>query len=211
MPRSPYPLSWPDGWPRTRHRERSNFDLGRGFPAARDGAFYQLSMMHASHVVITSNLPTNASGKPYTSSQGNIPDPGIAVWWVQRGEERVIACDRWLSATENMRAIEKSLEAMRGLSRWGATQIVERAFAGFAALPPPSGPEIIPTPKLEHWRDIFDMRGPVEGMSKRDQIAVVRARHRDRIKAAHPDAGGSEIEAMKLNAALDVAIAELSK
>ena len=213
MPRSPYPLSWPDGWPRTERykRDRSAFDIDRGFNAARDGALHCLHLMRGvSHVVITSNLPVNTRGLPYTTNQGNIDDPGIAVWWVQKGEERVIACDRWLSATENMRAIDKSLEALRGLDRWGATQIVERAFAGFAALPPGSGTEIIPDPPAStHWRDVLGLRD-VDRLSKAHQLIIVRANYRELIARAHPDRGGTHEQAAALGAALAAAEKELT-
>jgi hypothetical protein len=215
-------LSWPDGWPRTKHRERSDFHIDRGFNAARDGAFYQLGRMrNVSHVVITSNLPVTASGKPYTTNQGNIADPGIAVWWIDKGQERVIACDRWLAATENMRAIEKSLEAMRGLDRWGATQIVERAFAGFAALPPPSGPEAPPpsySDQVRNWREVFSIDPAVErglgpyqkgSPAAADLFAIVKRRHRELIRGQHPDVGGDAEAAAFLNASLAAAEAEL--
>lgn len=221
MPRPPFPLSWPEGVARTKHRGRSAFDLGRGFNAARDGALYQLDLMRGvSHVVITSNLPTNTRGLPHSSSQGHIADPGIAVWWVRKGKEHVIACDRWLSTTENMRAIEKSLEALRGLDRWGANEIVDRAFAGFAALPPPSGPEITPSaPKPPRtWREVFSIDPAIErglgayqkgSPAAADLFAIVKRRHRELIRGAHPDVGGSTDEATALNEALAAAEKEL--
>lgn len=132
MKRSPFPLQWPEGWARTRSRYRSDFDKSRGFNKARDGTLHQLELMGATQIVITSNLPTNAKSLPHSASAGQPPDPGIAVWWVKTGKERVMACDRWSTVVENMHAIELSIGAMRGLERWGASEVVERAFAGFA-------------------------------------------------------------------------------
>ena len=121
MARSPFPIDWPDGWARTKWRRNSGFDKKRGFNAARDGALRELRLMSSRHVVITSNLPTNSKGLPHSASSGQLSDPGIAVWWVDtKGNERVMACDRYHTAVENMHAIELSLAALRGLERWGA-------------------------------------------------------------------------------------------
>jgi hypothetical protein len=215
MTRSPFPLQWPDGVARTRFRDNSRFDKGRGFNAARDGALYELERFNASHVVITSNLPTTARGLPHATSAGHLPDPGIAVWWIKRGREHVIACDRWTTVTENMRAIERTLEALRGVERWGTKEMVETAFAGFAALPPGSGTDAYMAPEQKRdltWHEIFNVsHEPWKNLPKADLLAVVRARHRDMIKAAHPDRGGNTGDAAALNAALDAAERDLKE
>lgn len=214
MARSPYPLQWPPNVPRTRYRDRSNFDRNRGFATARDGVLHQLELMRVSHVVITSNLPLRANGIPYSAGPGAISDPGISVWWVKGGVEHAIACDRWNSCVENMRAIEKTLEAIRGISRWGSAEMVDRAFAGFAALPPGTGEEsgVSFVPEERTWRQIFGLDiEPWASLPAPDLLAVVKARHRDEIKKAHPDRGGSVEQAAIINAALAAAEKELTK
>lgn len=214
MARSPYPLDWPPNVPRTRYRDASAFDKNRGFTTARDGVYKQLDLMPgASHVVITSNLPLRSNGRPYSAGPGMIDDPGIAVWWVKKGTEHAIACDRWRSCVENMRAIEKTLEAIRGIARWGSAEMVDRAFAGFAALPAGSGAEhgvapAAPPPKT--WRQVFGLDiPPWTDLPAPDLVAIVKSRHRDMIKQAHPDHGGAVDEAAQLNAALAAALKEL--
>jgi hypothetical protein len=216
MSRAPYPIDWPAGWARTSYRRSSDFDKKRGFNAARDGTLRELRLMHVRHVVITSNLPTNSKGLPHSASSGQLSDPGISVWWVDRkGNERVMACDRYCTAVENMHAIELSLAAIRGLERWGATEIVERAFAGFAALPPGSTNGTYTasaTPKKKTWREVFGISAAITnsmGLEPTDVLAVVKTRHRDAIKDAHPDAGGNHELAAELNAALAEAEKEL--
>lgn len=212
MARSPYPLDWPPNVPRTRYRETSAFAKGRGFTAARDGVYKQLDMMRVSHVVITSNLPLRANGVPYSAGPGAISDPGIAVWWVKKGTEHAIACDRWKTCVENMRAIEKTLEAIRGIARWGSAEMVDRAFAGFAALPPGSGTEsgVAFVPESRTWRQIFGLDiEPWTSLPPADLLAIARTRHREQIKKAHPDRGGKLEDAVLLNAALEAAEAEL--
>lgn len=154
MTRLPHPLQWPDGWERTPNdqRERSQFSsrakwnhpqygettyhLPVSLVEATDAVLDELVRLGANNITITSNLPTKPNGLPY--ADGRAEDPGIAVWWTLDGLEQVIACDRWERPAENMRAIAKTIDAIRGMARWGSSAIIARAFAGFAALPPSS-------------------------------------------------------------------------
>jgi hypothetical protein len=101
-----------------------------------------------------------------------------------------------------------SVGAMRGLDRWGAGDVVSRAFAGFNALPPGSGDESIPAaPKKRPWRDVIGGAWPP--LDQAELLVLARSRHRTAIKTAHPDAGGSHELAAELNAALAEAEREL--
>lgn len=213
--REPFPLAWPDGWKRTRLglQERSKFGPRQSgqvpFSYARQELLDELGRLGAANVVITSNLPTRRDGLPY-AVDGRTDDPGIAVWFVLAGQERVFACDKWRSPAENMTAIARSIEALRGLDRWGAGDVVTRAFAGFNALPPGSGDENIPPPpKKRTWREVFSIAPALEELSPNELLALIYARHSTAIKRAHPDAGGSHDEAAELNAARAEAEAEL--
>lgn len=209
--RQPFPLQWPEGWKRSTWRQQSGFDKQRGFNKARDGMIHQLELMGARHIVITSNLPTNSKGLPHAASAGRLNDPGIAAWWVKNGTERVMACDRWYTAVENMHAIELSVGAMRGLDRWGASEIVERAFAGFAALPPgpTNGAYATSAPQPQTWREIFGVTA-FETLGPADLLAIVKSRYRKMISEAHPDTGGDHANAAELNIAISAAEKELA-
>ena len=213
--RKPFPLQWPEGWKRatTRYGKGTGYNQAKFeavFTRDRDSVIRQLKM-RGSQVVITSDLPTRSDGLPYASSTCN--DPGIAVYWVEKGRERVIACDRWRKIDLNLRAIEMSIEAMRGLDRWGASEMVERAFAGFAALPAAGGTSVespeVAAVVIRSWQGVFEVQPLVDILSPVDLLAVVRARHRDMIKKHHPDLGGDAEIAIELNAALAAAEQEL--
>lgn len=214
--RRPYPLQWPPGQKRTKSADRRHSKFGavargsysREPPSAYEAAkelLHELKLLGAGWVVITSQLPTRNDGLPY--ADGRSDDPGIAVWFVLDGHERVFACDCWHRPGENLRAIALSIGAMRGLERWGMADVMERTLAGFTALPAGD-------PAKRGWREVFGVEALVDtllGSSSDDLIAVVKARHRKLIAEAHPDAGGTDARAAELNAALDEAEKELAR
>lgn len=174
----------------------------------------ELSRLGAANVVITSDLPTRNDGLPY--SNGRADDPGIAVWFVLadgKGKlhERVFPCDKWRTHAENMTAIARTVEAMRGMDRWGVGQVIERAFAGFTALPP--GPSSTISPPVERpWREVFaPWARALDELSKSERLALVKYRYRDAMDRAHPDRGGSHDTAAELNVAMAAAEAELAQ
>lgn len=188
--RNPFPLQWPEGWARTRHPAAARFKVS-SFAYARDRVLRQVRQLGGTRGIITSNLPTRLDGLPYANAT-EPADRGIAVYWVEQGRERVMACDRWTRTRDNLHAIELSLDALRGLARWGSSQIVERAFAGFAALPA-SG--------QHDWRAVL-------GAELRT-LDEVKRRFRELAATAHPDQGGNPHEMQRLNAAYAAAKLEL--
>lgn len=208
--RSPYPLQWPPDTERTKSasRQRSRFggnNRGRISPyEAAKSLREELRLLGAINPVITSQLPTRSDGLPY--SDGTPSDPGVAVWFTLGGIERVFACDAWITPGENMRALEHTINAMRGVERWGVASAEERIFSGFAALPPGSSGTVPSGPPP--WRETLGGSWPE--LDAADTLAIAKARHRAAIQSAHPDAGGSHELAAALNAALAAAELELS-
>ncbi len=209
MARDPYPLQWPEGWDRTpldeRGRAKFTTSLIRAAMIVRD----EVNRIGGANVAITTNQPTRRDGLPYSSAR-EPDDSGVAVWWVdENGHERVIACDRWRLIQDNMRAIGASLEAMRGLERWGAGQVAQRARASFTALPAgdSAAPSDDPVHRARPWRDVLG--GFPAGLGPTDLLVLARGRHRQLMLTAHPDRGGSATAAAEINAAIAAAEQEL--
>lgn len=212
MARDPYPLQWPEGHPRSTWRSTPKF--GTQFTEDREAVFRYLRKRGGSNIVITSNLPLNSKGLPYEAGMiGGSGDTGVAVWWVEKGREQVIACDHWMRAAQNLSAIERTLTALRALDRYGCTQVVERAFAGFAALPGAGETSAgVPMPPAKPpWHEVFGVSHLIKSdiCAADELLAIVKARYRDKIKTAHPDAGGSPEIAAALGEALAAAEREL--
>ena len=173
-----YPLTWPIGWPRAKKKQMSTFRTSLG--NARDSLFSELRMMGAKNIVLSSNLVVRLDGLPY-ASQRNPDDVGVAIYFLLNEEELCIPCDKWNYVKDNIHAINKTVEALRGIERWGAKEMVNSAFRGFKALPPPE-----PVPTIQYFADCVD-------------ISHVKQRFKKLAKEFHPDMGGSieEFQEMK--------------
>lgn len=172
-----YPLAWPQGWVRTPtwKRQFSRFKLS-GFGKARDLLFAEIRRMGGSQVVLSSNLSLRLDGIPY-ANQRQPEDGGVAVYFLYKGKQMSFACDHFRKVEENAYAIAKTIEALRGIERWGASDMMERAFRGFAALGDGT---------VCDWRSVL-------GFTSTESVRAlqINERYRELAKTAHPDAGGS--------------------
>ena len=186
QPIEAFPLCWPDGWPRRKNYQRSKYEVT--FIRARDELLRELHAGRARHVVISSNVPLRRDGIPLANMR-EPSDPGVAVYWDDRnGKARVIACDVWRTVRENLRAVGLTIEALRSIDRAGASELLERAFSGFARLPAPP----------DCWVSLGLVRG-----APRD---VIDARYRELARQHHPDHGGNTETMARINAAYREAI-----
>ncbi len=93
------------------------------------------------------------------------------------------ACDKWQDVYDNIYAIGKTIEALRGIERWGTGDMVEQAFTGFVALPAPKSPH--------------EILGVTAGASEEE----IDAAYRQKAMAVHPDRGGSAAAMAEINEA----------
>ncbi|MGE0724738.1 MAG: J domain-containing protein [Alphaproteobacteria bacterium] len=187
---SAYPLSWPPGRPRTSFRTRSKFDTS--FGRARDGLNDELERLGAKMPVLSTNLELNLSGQP----RGGLPeptDPGVAVYFQLKGKPMCFACDRWNRVGDNIHAIAKTIEALRGISRWGSGDMLAQAFSGFAAIEAPKS-----------WRERL-------GLPPTATLADAEAAWKRLAFEAHPDRGGSHQRMADINTAIADARRELAR
>ena len=175
-----YPLSWPAGWPRTQYPERSRFGSYYDKPSV-DKATRKLQdeirMLGGKDLIISTNLVLRNDGLP-RSSQRSPDDRGAAVYFKWKDEPMVIACDSYDKIGCNLWAMAKTIEAMRGIDRWGCSELLNRAFTGFKALPyeGTSG---------QSWWDILEI-------DKEASDEDIKAAYRAKIKENHPDLGGDQ-------------------
>ncbi|WMM74440.1 DnaJ domain-containing protein [Rhodococcus pyridinivorans] len=187
-----FPLQWPEHWPRTEHPRTSQFKVSQH--QAQQGLRHELALLGARDIVVSTNIELRRDGLPYASRKAP-KDQGVAVYFTLNGEQQCIPCDKWVSVGENMRAIEKTVEALRGLERWGAKEMVNAAFRGFKALPA----EAIVTPyTAKPWHEVLEV-------SPTASIETIRAAYRSMLHRHHPDKGGSEGDFLAVQRAWDQA------
>lgn len=208
-----YPLQWPAGWQRTplAAREYGRFNArtqaaGYAFTSKRKLTIAeavqrlraQLRMIGAGDddAVISSNLQLRLDGLP-RSGQAEPDDPGAAVYWRTRaGDLRCMAIDNYQTVADNIAAIAATLDAMRAIRRHGGAEILDRAFTGFAALPPPED--------SVDWRQALGF-APGSIITIDDAAAAYRRRRAE----THPDRGGNPAEFIVVQKAYEQACAEL--
>jgi hypothetical protein len=185
-----YPLHWPDGWAQTPHHKRRHAAFKTSLAAARDGVLEEVRLMGGTQPVISTNIATyqrRGIDIPYADQSAAKDAPGVAVYFTLKGQPQVFACDRWKTVSANLQAIRKTIEALRGIERWGSSEMMSRVFQGFAALPP--------APEVQSWSEILGDPG-YWGLQQ------LEARYRELAKIYHPDRGGDPEKMAKLNWAI---------
>lgn len=183
-----YPLHWPLGRPRSSINRDAAFRDGNvggrrvSISIAYERLQTELDALGAGSVILSTNIELRLDGRPRGGS-GEPVDRGAALYFNLRGKDTVLACDRWDRVADNVVAIAKHIEALRGMDRWGVGTL-EQAFAGYQALPAP-----------EQWWQVL-------GCQAETPLATVEQVYRKLALKAHPDHGGSDAAMARLNAAL---------
>lgn len=189
-----FPLAWPHGWDRTPAHKRKPGAFQATADKARRELLNEIVRLGGNYPVISSNVPLRRDGMPFSEgSRAKIADPGVAVYFMKAKRQMVFACDQYDAPWKNIRAIGKTIEAIRGLERWGASDMLERALSAFVALPAPGA----------RYRDVLKLNG---GPLTREKID---AQYRLLAQERHPDRGGSDEAMSELNAARDAALKEV--
>ena len=189
-----YPLQWPVNYKRTAPADKTHAPFKTAFAKARDEIINQLPKMGATNIIISSNVPLKRDGLPYAVPFGNsksvTDDPGIAVYFNFNNEQKVICCDAYHSLDDNMQAINKTIEALRGIDRWGCSDIINQTFTGFKALEEKVS---------RNWWEVLQI-------AKTATADEIKRAYYKRAKETHPDSGGSAADFDQVKRAYDEAI-----
>ena len=186
-----HPLRWPDGWPRTADGDRLDYLAGWN-QLSRRSLLAQCSRLHdeirllgATDIVVATNHPVRRDGRLAAVTR-RMDDPGVAVYFTLGGRQMVLAQDEYWRLEDNIRSLALAVEGMRRVKRHGGPRMVAKAFDGFVALP---GPGTIST-----WWHVL-------GVEESAPPDAVRSAYRRLIRENHPDAGGRQEDAQRINEA----------
>ena len=189
-----FPLCWPPLRPRAKYRESARFHTG--FAKARNKIVSEINLLGGTNAIISTNIELRRDGLPYATLK-TPDDAGVAVYFTYKKNQMCFACDRWNKVEDNMHAISLTISALRGVARWGTGDMMQAAFTGFAALPPPM-------PAGKPWRAVFGLEGVEVGQH------MVKEKYRVKRGEAHPDRhGGSDKAFLAVQAAYEQAAREL--
>ena len=191
-----YPLTYPVGWARTPQHKITRSRFGKPHKPVTtwqgvQAVNYELRLLGARDAIISTNLRLRNDGLPM-SSQSDPEDRGAAVYFQLNDKPRVLACDRWQFVGENLYAIAKHIEALRGQERWGVGTL-DQAFTGYAALPAETG---------QHWTSVL-------GLTLNATADDVKEKFHQFAKQHHPDRGGDRDEFERVSRAREEALVEI--
>lgn len=197
-----YPLLWPQGWKRTPDAKRKDSNRFATTPEKAVSELYEtLVKLGAKSIIVSSHLQLSAKGNMLVgNARQRLPDPGVAVYFGRSDKQFVLAQDAFDTVLGNLRSIGIALEALRTLERHGGAHLAERAFGGFAALPPPEKPF--------DWREELGLKG-LDAPDKSWLLDLSNLAYKKLAVKAHPDNGGNVERMARLNKAIEAAHAEL--
>lgn len=178
-----YPLHWPTGYKRSLYTKKSKFSAVN-LDACRNDMLAELRRLGATSIVVSTNFPLRKDGLFQASApRGGINDHGVAIYFSLNNESMVLCCDKWHNIESNIVAITKTIDAMRGMDRWGVSDMLKRAFSGFKALP-----------ESKEWWEILKV-------PKSASTEEIKKAYYNLAKIYHPDSGGNNSEFLLISEA----------
>lgn len=160
---------------------------------ARDELFRELNLLGVRNIVLSTNLQLRLDGLP-RANQKKPDDTGVAVYFTLKDDQKCFPCDKWNRVEDNIWAIAKTINALRGIERWGSKKMVDATFSGFKALPNPNDLS---------WRQILGI------YEINNNTEFIKSRYRSLVKQNHPDRGGDPEDFNRIQKAFEEAKKEL--
>lgn len=149
----------------------------------------EVRRLGGTNLVISSNFTLRQDGLP-RAGQRQPDDRGVAVYFSRKKQPFCFACDKWMTVEDNLWAIKLTIEALRQIERTGASDMLDRAFTGFLALPMP-----------ESWWQVL-------GISQAASVEEIKVAHRRLVKEHHPDRGGDATKFQRIQEAYEASLKE---
>lgn len=145
-----YPLQWPPTRKRTPAHKRQRSQFKTTLARAVGNLMEEIRRLGGRSVVLSTNIELRLDGLPYAGRR-QPEDPGVALYFMYKGKQKVFPCDKYDRVMDNVQGIYKTIDALRGIKRWGTGDMMDSAISGFNALPDLSQPEA--------WREVLGVTG----------------------------------------------------
>jgi len=187
-------IDWPTGFQRTETRTRCRkFDVT--LAQALDDLEAELDRLGVDdYRLSTAAQQRKRDNRPYANA--NPDDPSAVIRWSMDGEQFAVACDRYTSLRDNVRAIGLYIREKRKMD----SRPVTTGESEFANARLPSGNE-----------DALQASPPPHGVldvAPDAPNSVVEAAAREKTKVVHPDQGGSAEEFQRVQQAKEAMLNE---
>jgi len=159
------PLQWLPQQPRTKYPRRSQFG-NHSISKAGDYLADELRRLGAKEGIISSNLQQRLKQDGFYANQ-RVDDAGVVVYFKLKGKSKAMACDKWDKPEHNLWALFLSVQAIRGLERWGGSEFLDGLFTGFTALPSPDDIIITEVNYFQDINNLNDLRNKFKELSKK--------------------------------------------
>lgn len=168
-----FPLNWPMGYERTPAHRRQPSRFSQTMEKAQHNLRLEIGRMGASGLIVSTNIRIRRDSYMYTEDMNKkLDDPGVAIHFKYEGKPVAMCCDTYYRVWENIYALSKGIESLRGMERWGVSEFLKRAFTGFAALPDPTA--------AKPWWEVL-------GVHREADMAVITSAFRNFARTYHPD------------------------
>lgn len=196
-----YPLQWPAGYKRTNSGTRKDSQFRQTMSAAQSFLQKQIELLEATDLIVSTNIPVRKSDGGFYADMINkkIEDPGVAIYFKHKKMDRSMCCDQYERVWENIYALGKGLEALRGIERWGISEFLDRAFTGFPALP-----ETVIINQKSIWKILGLQEMP-------DHHMQIRLAYKKKAMELHPDKTGSSERFIELQEAYKQALSQFNE
>lgn len=172
--KSKHPLCWPDTWPRAPFRHSGRFGE-RSVSVAFGFLVDEMRRLGCKSWLMSSNIPRSKRDGIPLSNLSQPKDPGVAIYFTVKDKPVSLACDKWTRVEDNIWAIAKHIEALRGQERWGVGTM-EQAFRGYMALP-----GVGETGGLSWWKVLGVPINATFEQSRQAYLNLVKKHHPDRL------------------------------
>ena len=115
------------------------------------------------------------------------------MYFLRNGEQKALACDTYDLCGCNIWAIAQVVSYFRAMECYGCTEVLDRAFTGFTALPENAGESTERT-----WWEVL-------GVSERSDAGEVKRAYRELAKIHHPDVSGGNDKFLEVKRAYEMA------